>query len=262
MPQKNEEENMVMDTVMNINDIFSSLFKHKPYNPQKNPFKVDIHSHLLPDIDDGAQSLKESLKLIKQLHLLGYSKLITTPHIIHDYYPNNRDIILEKLHIVQKALKLEEINITLEAAAEYYVDMHFLNAIDDENLLTFKKYYVLFETDYMTKPMILNEVIRNLIYKGYIPVLAHPERYIYLHGEIEAYKELKALGVLFQINAKSLYNRSTPTRKIALKLITSGLVDFVGSDTHRMRDIKRLESFLRSKTCQKMIKLNTIKNNS
>ena len=240
---------------------FSSLFKQKPYEAKNNPFKVDIHSHLLPGIDDGSQSLKESLRLIKQLHLLGYTKLITTPHIISDYYPNNREIITEKLHIVQEALKVEEIDITLEAAAEYYVDMRFLNSIEDENLLTFKKHYVLFETDYMTKPMILKEVIRNLLHKGYIPVLAHPERYTYLHNDIEAHKRLKALGVLFQINAKSLYNKSKPSYKIALTLIKLGLVDFVGSDTHRMRDIKRLESFLRSKTCQKMIKLNTIKNN-
>jgi tyrosine-protein phosphatase YwqE len=240
---------------------FSSLFKKKPYDPTKNPFKVDIHSHLLPGIDDGSQNLAESLKLIKQLHLLGYSKLITTPHIISDFYPNNREIITEKLHIVQEALKVEEINITLEAGAEYYVDMNFLNLIEDENLLTFNKHYVLFETDYMTKPMILKDVILNLLNKGYIPVLAHPERYIYLNNDIEAYKRLKALGVLFQINAKSLYNKSKPSYKVALTLIKLGLVDFVGSDTHRMRDIARLESFLKSKTCQQMIKLNTIKNN-
>jgi len=240
---------------------FSSLFKQKPYDATKNPFKVDIHSHLLPGIDDGAQNLKDSISLIKHLHLLGYSKLITTPHIISDFYPNNREIITEKLYTVQKALKIEEIDITLEAAAEYYVDMRFLDSIEDEDLLTFKKHYVLFETDYTTRPIMLNEVIRNLLNKGYIPVLAHPERYTYLQNDIEAYKELKALGVLFQINAKSLYNKSKPSYKIALTLIKLGLVDFVGSDTHRMRDINRLESFLRSKTCQKMIKLNTIKNN-
>jgi len=240
---------------------FSSLFKPQPYAGKQNPFKVDIHSHLLPEIDDGSQSLDESLRLIKQLYLLGYNKLITTPHIISDYYPNNREIITEKLHIVEKALKLEEIDISLEAGAEYYVDMHFLNSIEDDNLLTFKKHYVLFETDYMSKPIMLTEVIFRLLQKGYIPVLAHPERYIYLHNNIEAYKELKALGVLFQINAKSLYNNSKKDCKIAKKLISLGLVDFIGSDAHRMRDIKRLEAFLKSRTCQKMIKLNNIKNN-
>ena len=240
---------------------FSSLFKAKPYDPRRNPFKVDIHSHLLPGIDDGSQTLKESLRLIKQLHLLGYTKLVTTPHIISDFYPNNREIITEKLIIVQEALKVEEIDITLEAGAEYYLDMNFLNLIEDGNLLTFDKHYVLFETDYMSKPMILKEVIRNLLHKGYIPVLAHPERYTYLYNDIESYKQLKALGVLFQINAKSLYHKSQPSCKIALKLIKLGLVDFVGSDTHRMRDVRRLESFLKSKTCKEVFKHNIIKNN-
>jgi len=240
---------------------FSSLFKEKPFNPDKNPIKVDIHSHLLPGIDDGAQTLKKSLELIKQFHLLGYTKLITTPHIISDYYPNNREIISEKLYTVEQALKQEEINITLEAGAEYYVDMNFLNLIEDENLLTFMKHYVLFETAYVTKPIILEEVIRNLLHKGYIPVLAHPERYVYLHNDIEAYKRLKALGVLFQVNARSLYNKSKSTSNMAMQLIKYGLVDFIGSDAHRMRDIRRLETFLRSRTCQKMLKLNTIKNN-
>ena len=240
---------------------FSSLFKKKPYEAKKNPFKVDIHSHLLPGIDDGAQNLKESLKLIKELHLLGYSKLITTPHIISDYYPNNREIITEKLYTVQKALEIEKISITLEAAAEYYVDMRFLNSIEDETLLTFNQHYVLFETDYRCKPIMLDEVISNLLKKGYIPVLAHPERYAYLQNDIEAYKRLKNLGVLFQINAKSLHNKSKCSYKIALKLIELGLVDFIGSDTHKMRDIQKLEAFLKSKTCQKMIKLNKIKNN-
>lgn len=239
----------------------SSLFKEKPYNPAKNPFKVDIHSHLLPGIDDGAQNLKESLALIKQFHLLGYSKLITTPHIISDYYPNNQEIISEKLYTVEKALKVEDIDIKLEAGAEYYVDMNFLNLIEDENLLTFMNHYVLFETAYVTKPIILEEVIRNLLHKGYIPVLAHPERYTYLQNNIDAYKHLKTLGVLFQINARSLYNKSKPTSNMALQLIKHGLVDFIGSDAHRMRDIRRLESFLKSRICQKMIKLNNIKNN-
>ena len=226
-----------------------------------NPFKVDIHSHLLPGIDDGAQTLKESLELIKQFHLLGYSKLITTPHIISDHYPNNREIIYEKLYHVQESLKLEDIDITLEAGAEYYLDIHFLNLIEDRYLLTFMKHYVLFETDYITKPIVLEEVIHSLLEKGYIPVLAHPERYRYLNNNIEAYKRLKALGVLFQVNAKSLYNQSKSTSNMAHQLINHGLVDFIGSDAHRIRDLRKLEHFLKSRTCQKMLKCNIIKNN-
>ncbi|HFU76451.1 MAG TPA: capsular biosynthesis protein [Arcobacter sp.] len=236
------------------------LFNLLPKSNFTNPFKVDLHSHLLPKIDDGAQSLTESLELIKKFQLLGYTKLITTPHIISDFYQNNQEIITEKLHLVQNALKEEKINIQLEAGAEYYVDMSFLELIEDNNLVTFMGHYVLFETSYTSKPIILEEVINSLIKRGYIPVLAHPERYQYLHSDIEQYKRLKACGVLFQLNAKSLYNRASPSYKIASKLISSGLIDFIGSDAHRMRDVDKLESFLKSKACKKMMKLNKIKN--
>jgi len=238
-----------------------SLFKKKPYAVNSNPFKVDIHSHLLPQIDDGVQSLKESISLIKQFKLLGYTKLITTPHVISDFYPNNQEIIMEKLYKVKEALKDEAIEIEIEAGAEYYVDMSFLALIEEQNIVTFMKHYVLFETSYTDKPIILEHVIYSLKENGYIPVLAHPERYTYLHQDIELYKILKAQGVLFQVNAKSLFDKSKSPYKIALKLIKLGLVDFIGSDAHRMRDLTKLEYFLQSKTCKQMIKLNTIKNN-
>ncbi|HHH55432.1 MAG TPA: capsular biosynthesis protein [Bacteroidetes bacterium] len=238
-----------------------SLFNSKFNTVENNPFEVDIHSHLLPRIDDGVQSLKESLELIKKFKLLGYKKLITTPHIISDYYQNDKEIITKKLNIVQNALKEENIDIQLEAGAEYYVDMKFLELIEEEKLVTFMSHYVLFETSYTEKPIILELVIEALLKKGYIPVLAHPERYRYLHNDIELYKMLKARGVLFQLNAKSLYHKSKSTHKIAIQLISSGLIDFIGSDAHRMRDVNRLESFLKSKTCRKMIKLNHIQNN-
>ncbi len=238
-----------------------SLFKSVPYTVDNNPFKVDIHSHLLPKIDDGVQSLKESIALIKKFKLLGYTKLITTPHVISDFYPNNREIITNKLHTVQNALKENNIDILLEAGAEYYVDMTFLELIEEKNIITFMNHYVLFETSYNDKPIILEHVISSLLEQGYIPVLAHPERYRYLHNNFEHYKNLKAQGVLFQVNAKSLYDHSKSEYKIALKLIQLGLVDFIGSDAHRMRDLTKLESFLQSRTCKKVIKLNHIKNN-
>ena len=241
--------------------MFFSSFFNTPYKGVNNPFKVDIHSHLLPGIDDGVQTLKESVALIKQFSLLGYTRLITTPHIISDCYPNTEEIITNKLNIVRNALKLEKIEITLDAAAEYYVDMNFLNLIEERKLLTFMDHYVLFETAYTEKPIILDEIIYRLLENGYIPVLAHPERYTYLYNDIEKYKKLKAQGVLFQVNAKSLYNKSKASYKIAYQLIKLGLVDFIGSDAHRMRDLQRLEFFLKNKICRETIHSNNIKNN-
>jgi len=226
-----------------------------------NPITIDLHSHLLPGIDDGVQTIEEAVAIIKKFKLLGYSKLITTPHIISDLYPNNKEIITNKLHEVQCAIKKENIDISIEASAEYYVDMDFLKLIENDDLIPFKGNYILFETAYGFKPMILEQVIYTLKERGYIPVLAHPERYRYLHHNIELYKSLKAQGVLFQVNIKSLQNKSKTIYKIALELIDMGLVDFMGSDVHKMNDIIRLEKTLQSTAYRNAIKKNTIINN-
>jgi tyrosine-protein phosphatase YwqE len=228
----------------------------------KNPIRVDIHSHLLPGIDDGVRTIEESVAIIKKFKLLGYSKLITTPHVISDLYPNNIDIINQKLKEVQDALKKEDIDIDIEASAEYYVDIEFLKLIEDDDLIPFMGNYILFETAYHSKPMILQQVIYSLQANGYIPVLAHPERYRYLHNDIDLYKELKAEGVLFQVNIKSLQNKSKPIYKIASKLIKLGLVDFMGSDVHKMHDIEKLEKILQSSIYKHAMKNNTILNNN
>ena len=118
-------------------------------NHQKSPeifSSIDIHSHLLPGIDDGVQTLEESIEVISGFANMGYKKLITTPHIMGDFFKNTPTIINAKLAEVRNALKENEINIEIEAAAEYYLDEHFINLIDaDAPLLTFADSYVLFE---------------------------------------------------------------------------------------------------------------------
>jgi len=227
-----------------------------------NPIKVDIHSHLLPGIDDGIKTIKEAVEIIKKFEILGYHKLITTPHIISDSYPNNRQIITKKLQDVKEALRENKIEIILEASAEYYVDMEFLQLIENDELIPFMKHYILFETSYLSKPIILEHAIGLIIKKGYIPVMAHPERYLYLHQNMQLYKDLKLQGVLFQVNIKSLQNRYKSIYKVAVKLINLGLVDFIGSDVHRMSDIIKIERVIKSSIYKSIIKKNLLLNNS
>jgi tyrosine-protein phosphatase YwqE len=224
---------------------------------------VDIHSHLLPGIDDGVKTLEESIQVIQKFKFLGYQKLITTPHVLSDMYPNTTEIIQEKLSMVQNRLKKENIEILLEASAEYYLDMPFLDHIEDDELLPFMNNYILFETAYYSKPIILEVAIKKIIKKGYIPVLAHPERYAYLYSDnLEHYKQLKRMGVLFQVNLKSLHSHSKDVKKTALKLLKAGLVDFTGSDAHRMRDVLTLEKVLKSKEYKSIIRKNKLLNNT
>ena len=158
----------------------------------ENPVTVDLHSHLLPGIDDGVRTLEESLAIIKKFKSMGYTKLITTPHIMSDSYPNTRSIIQKKLFEVQEALKNEQIDIEIEAAAEHYVDMKFLETIEKDEVLPFAGNHLLFETSYMSKPIILEKAIFDMRAKGYTPVLAHPERYRYMYDDMDIYRKLKA----------------------------------------------------------------------
>lgn len=227
-----------------------------------NYIDIDIHSHLLPGIDDGVKTLKESIDIIREFKLLGYKKLITTPHIFYDLYPNTKEIIQEKLLIVKNELEKEDIKIEIEASAEYYLDENFFDLIENNELLPFKGNYILFETPCSSRLMMLDITIEKIKERGYIPVMAHPERYNYLHSNnLEKYRELKRAGVLFQVNFKSLQSNSKTLRKIALDLIDNGLVDFIGSDVHRMHDIETLKKVLNSKDYKKIIRKNILLNN-
>ena len=108
--------------------------------------KVDLHSHLLPGIDDGVQTLEESIDLISNFSKLGYEKLITTPHIMSDFYANTPEIINAKLKEVRQAVSQAGLSIQIEAAAEYYFDENFIDLVESKKgLLTFGDNYVLFE---------------------------------------------------------------------------------------------------------------------
>lgn len=207
--------------------------------------KTDIHSHLIPGIDDGSDSLESSLEMVRKLVGLGYERLITTPHIMSDGYPNGPDNILKGLEKLRQAIKEEGISVEIEAAAEYYLDEIFEGQIETEELLTFggEKKYLLFETSYMSRPLSLETVIFKLKTQGYQPVFAHPERYRFFWEEkgADQIEEIRDLGVLLQVNIGSLagtYSRRAGA--LAKKLLQRDLVDFLGTDLHRQQQIPSL----------------------
>lgn len=208
------------------------------------PIFTDVHSHLLPGIDDGVKTIEESIEVIQHLLSLGFKKLITTPHIMSDYYKNSPEIIREKLYEVKKAVLSANIPIEIEAAAEYYLDEYFYKLISDgDELLTFGDNYVLFETSFSVEPSILKEVIFKLSSAGYKPVFAHPERYIYLQEKKQLLEELIDQGLLFQLNILSLTGYySKQVQKMAKGLIEKKAIAFVGSDSHNMLQASELKS--------------------
>ncbi len=229
----------------------------------ENLVTVDIHSHLIPNIDDGAKDMERSIELILALKKMGYKKLITTPHV-SDMFPNSTKTILDSYQNLKLELKAREIDIELEIAAEYYVDETFEELLKSRDILTFgENRYLLFELSYFTPPLDLDSLVYDIKMAGYTPVLAHPERYVYFHDDINKYHHLKSLGVLFQINFISLVDYySKEVTDIVKKLITNGLVDFIGSDIHHRRYIKFLERSFGNTLYKKIFKKNTILNNS
>jgi len=211
----------------------------------ENPFVVDIHSHLIPGIDDGVETFEEAGEILRFMINLGYTKVVTTPHIMGDFYQNNPGIINEGLNELREYLKTEKIDIEVDAAAEYHLDEHFISLIENnEELLTIGNNYILFETPFMNEPVYLKETIFTLASKGYKPILAHPERYNYLLDNWSFIEELIDRGVFLQINLMSLSGHySKPVQKMAEKLLKKQMVSFVGSDIHRPA---HLDSFHRS----------------
>jgi protein-tyrosine phosphatase len=226
------------------------LFKKKEAKYNFQSIGVDMHSHILPGIDDGAATVQDSVILVKNLMQLGFTKLIATPHIMADYYRNTPETIHKALEILRNELVKQNISIEVEAAAEYYLDESFLNKIDAGNLLTMGNNYLLFELSFVNYPHNLQEIVQKLNDKGYKPILAHPERYSYLYNSLDDYYKIKSYGCYFQLNTISLngyYGKQT--QKIAEELVDNHLIDFLGSDMHHIRHAEVLKkSLLKSHT--------------
>jgi tyrosine-protein phosphatase YwqE len=237
------------------------FFKSKTQSPE-NRIVVDMHSHFLPGIDDGADNLDDSLEIIKGLMELGYTKAIATPHIMGDFFKNTPEIILKKLLEVKDHLKKNNIDFQVEAAAEYYLDEMFIEKLDKgDPLLSFGNKYLLFETSYINQPGYLPEAIFKLKSLGYKPVLAHPERYTYLYSGFDKFKEIFEREIYFQLNINSLAGYYSPAaRKFAVKLIENNMVHFAGTDAHGPRHLIALKKAMDDKHYKKLLDLNLLNN--
>lgn len=224
---------------------------------------TDVHSHLIPGIDDGSKSLDESISLILGLQSLGYKKIITTPHIMFDYYRNDREKILSGLKRLREALKLHKIDVEIDAAAEYYLDDHFEELIEKKELLTFGDNMVLFELSFFEEPRMLDQVIFKLQLEGYKPVLAHPERYAYWHRSIDKYEKLIDKGVLLQANLGSFSGNYGPeVMKVANTLADNKWLALLGSDTHHMMHIQLFQTLKTNPTIHRLVNSKTLLNST
>jgi len=223
---------------------------------------TDMHSHLLPGIDDGSPDIESSVQLIRGLSELGYKKLITTPHVMWDMYKNTSEIINSSYEILQRRLTEENINITISVAAEYFLDDHIKNLLaNKEPLLTIKDKMVLVEFSMASEPIDLKEILFEMEMQGYQPVIAHPERYSYNERDLNFFDTMKNSGYVFQLNILSLvgmYGKSA--RTLAHHFIKQNYYELAGTDLHNQLHLRALNDPSINFELQKLLATGTLRN--
>lgn len=197
---------------------------------------TDMHSHLVPGVDDGAQTVEDSIMLIEKLRAMGFKSLVTTPHIKYDHYPNSTATIQTGLKELRLALAERNIDMPIQAAAEYYIDNHFMDLLEAKELMTVTDNQVLVEISFMVEPMRFHDILFQIQMAGYRPILAHPERYGFYHGKPDTYRELKNRGCLLQLNVLALTGYyGKPVKLAAERNLKEGLYSYCGTDMHHIK---------------------------
>lgn len=232
------------------------LFKKRSKEPSIDfsSIATDMHSHIIPSIDDGAPNLETALAMARKYVALGFKKVIATPHVMADFYRNTPDTINKGLDVLKEGLLKNEIDLEVEAAAEYYFDETFINKLNRKEVLGFGNNYLLFELSYINQPPNLLDVLFKIQDAGFYPVLAHPERYPYYHGSIENYQQIKEYGCFLQLNTISLtgyYGKGV--KSAAESLVDYNCVSFLGSDMHHLRHAQALKNSLNLSRVEKLI---------
>lgn len=246
--------------------MFATLFK-KPLLGKnsaftQHPLTVDVHAHILPHLDDGASNVDQSITIIRGLQALGYKKIIATPHVMSGFYNNSYEDILQSLHLLRSILRRNNINVEIEASAEYYLEDNLFRSIERGEILSFgnQKKYLLFEASFIAKPAYLVESALRIQQAGYIPVLAHPERYITLNN-IDVLTRLLFNGVLFQVNIGSLTGYySKQAQEIAEIMVKKNMVAFFGTNCHNESQLKGIKAAFELPYFQYAAKENVLNN--
>lgn len=216
---------------------------------------VDIHNHILPGIDDGAKNTEDSVALIRGFEQFGVSNFVATPHIMHNFYDNTPETILNSLDNLKGVLLSEDIkDVSIEASAEHMIDDNFEVLLEQDQVMPMRKDYLLMEMSFLQPPINFNSAIVKSVEKGYYPVLAHPERYNFIKARSGKYEEYKKQGLLFQLNLLSLGDYyDIDTQKKANKLLENGYIDFLASDVHNQKHLYALKNITLSNRTLKLI---------
>lgn len=196
---------------------------------------IDFHSHIVYGVDDGAESIEDSVQILKNAEIAGFKDIILTPHYMENYYEVHKNEIAEKIELIKQKCKEENININLYQANEIYITNHMTELLQEGIASSINNSkYVLFELPMNEEPSNLLEVVYSLLENGKIPIIAHPERYSYIQKEPNKLLELIEIGVLFQTNYGSILGQyGKEIQKTANLLLENNFIHFLGSDVHK-----------------------------
>jgi len=244
---------------------FSNLFGKKTSSirslAQLEFLEVDMHNHLLPGIDDGSNSVQQSLHYIEELQRLGLKKFICTPHIMAGVHQNTKFSIEHAKDSLVAGLKKSGNDVDIFGAAEHMIDENLSLLIRENELCVMPGGYVLIEMSYLSESKALFHTILNIQKLGYKPILAHPERYNYYHSNFNIYKQIKDAGCLLQLNLLSLSRYyGVDVKAIAMTLLKSGMYDFVGTDLHHQRHLDALKNIVEKYPIREMLRTSPILN--
>lgn len=219
---------------------------------------IDIHNHLLPGIDDGSASSVETAELIEDLGKININKFIATPHNIESVWENDNDTIQSTFQALEEQLPINLQNRILSCSSEYMLDLRFQKLLNDNLIIPLQDNYILVEMSYLAAPLNLYEILFDIQNMGYRPILAHPERYNFLHANIKAYKKLKQVGCLFQLNLAAIVGYYGMNVKAAAEeLLSEQLYDFSGTDVHHKRHVNALQKEFTTKQIDELKRILT-----
>jgi protein-tyrosine phosphatase len=244
--------------------MFSFFKKKKDTSLNLSVLEVDMHNHLLPGIDDGLETMENTLAFAREMIDLGYKKIICTPHILPGVHDNTPTIILDCLKKVKQSFAENDIDLKIEAAAEYMVGTELQETIEkDEPLLSFGDKYILVEMSYAFPSSNINKVLFDLKIKGYKPILAHPERYNYFLDDYENFDDFIGRGCLLQLNLLSLTGYyGKPVQKAAEYLVKNKMISFIGTDMHHSNHLAMTKTIAQATKFHKMVEGLDLKNKS
>lgn len=217
---------------------------------------TDIHSHILFDVDDGAKSQEESIEILKKMAEKGFKNIILTPHYINgSEYCSNNEEKLTKLNILKDELAKQNININIYLGNEIFINDSIEKLIKENEIYSLNNSkYILVELPFHNQIVNLEDMIYELKIKGFIPIIAHPERYTYLQKNYKEVDRLKEEGFLFQGNYASILGYyGKESQKLLKYMLKKQYIDYLGTDIHRINKTYVLDNF--EKIEKKIIKI-------